>query len=141
MKVKSRVRIRLFDFCWRACIAIQSGANIAIIVIHGCCPTACISAGCVSPNAEPMAVTMMLTKTRPYVRRTSVARSSPDRTRVPGNETPMLGKAPLKVLEIYPVDDIWCGVAGRGAARQRIRHGLGTHVASRGRALLLGPSA
>ena len=52
MNVKSRMRIRFCGYCAARCIAIQSGANIAIIVMIGCCATACMSAGCVQRERD-----------------------------------------------------------------------------------------
>ena len=49
----------------RACIAIHSGANIAIIVMNGCRAVASNRLGVLRQNATPSAVMMTLTKTRP----------------------------------------------------------------------------
>jgi ABC-type thiamin/hydroxymethylpyrimidine transport system permease subunit len=57
--------------------------NAQMKVIIGCWLTACIIAGCVIANATAPTVTSMLAKTSEYVRRMSVARSSPVRTIVP----------------------------------------------------------
>jgi hypothetical protein len=65
MNVKRRVRMMFRGKLRRACIAMNSGANIASMVMMGCCATACMSAGCVNPKATPSAVTMTLMKTRP----------------------------------------------------------------------------
>ena len=66
MNVKSRVRIRFLGNWCRACIAIQSGANMAIAVEAS---RAAVRAACQAldgdPKATPSAVTTTLTKTRP----------------------------------------------------------------------------
>ena len=101
----------------RAFIAIQRGANIAIIVMNGCRAVASNSVGCDRQNTTPSAVMRMLTKTRPYVRRTSVARSAPERTRVPGSETPIGWFSVGGVEEIYPVDGGMEPSGGKGKVK------------------------
>src|SRR3954469_20100161 len=61
-------------------ITMNNGANTQSIVMIGCCCTALIIEGCDMANAAPRQVMMTPRKTTPYVRRTSVARSVPDRT-------------------------------------------------------------
>src|SRR5437868_15498547 len=48
--------------------------------MKGCCQTAVIRRGCVTAKPAPSIVTTILAKTSAYVRRTSVARSTPLRT-------------------------------------------------------------
>ena len=73
-------------FCgneFRANCAMSSGANTQSSMIHGCASTAPIIRGLDIAYAVPAIVTSMLANTSEYVRRTSVARSSPVRTSVP----------------------------------------------------------
>src|SRR5215831_19112496 len=58
----------------------KSGAMRQRNMMNGCAITAPISASWVIAKAAPSTVTMTLRKTSPYVRRTSAARSAPDRT-------------------------------------------------------------
>src|SRR3954447_11870979 len=57
-----------------------SGKSAQRKVRNGCCATAPKRLGCVTAKPAPSIVTTMLANTSAYVRRTSVARSTPLRT-------------------------------------------------------------
>ena len=93
----------------------MSGTNNASMLMIGCRATAAINDGCENAKAVPSTVMMTLRNTRPYVRRTSVARSAPERIATDGAyEKPMV---PIDSVGVYLPSEIY--PASQGACPEK----------------------